>query len=164
MKDRGRTTGVRSERAVLVGVFLDAPADPEHPLAELAGLAATAGAVVVGELTQRRERPDQTTYLGSGKPILALLPPGEARDLVTHARTGFVLPPHNVDSIATKWLTLFHRHQRGSIPVDPNWQFIQQFDMTRQQKHFADLILSVLPAAPEKPTPPPLPHAHFTLP
>ena len=67
MKDRGRTTGVRSERAVLVGVFLDAPADPEDPLAELAGLAATAGAVVAAELTQRRERPDQTTYLGSGK-------------------------------------------------------------------------------------------------
>ncbi|MFM9025328.1 MAG: GTPase HflX [Planctomycetaceae bacterium] len=67
MKDRGRTTGVRSERAVLVGVFLDGPADPEAPLEELSGLAATAGARVVGELTQRRERPDQTTYLGSGK-------------------------------------------------------------------------------------------------
>jgi GTP-binding protein HflX len=67
VKDRGRTTGVRSERAVIVGVFLDAPADPEAPLDELAGLAATAGARVVGELTQRRERPDQTTYLGSGK-------------------------------------------------------------------------------------------------
>jgi GTP-binding protein HflX len=67
MKDRARTTGVRSERAVLVGVFLAEPADPESPLAELAGLAATAGARVAGELTQRRERPDQTTYLGSGK-------------------------------------------------------------------------------------------------
>ncbi len=64
MKDRGK---VQSERAVLVGVFLAPPADPEQPLAELAGLAATAGADVVAELTQRRERPDQTTYLGSGK-------------------------------------------------------------------------------------------------
>jgi GTP-binding protein HflX len=58
---------VASERAVLVGVLLDTPADPEHPLGELAGLAATAGAEVVAELTQRRERPDQTTYLGKGK-------------------------------------------------------------------------------------------------
>ncbi len=64
MKDRGK---VESERAVLVGVFLAPPADPEQPLAELGGLAATAGAAVVAELTQRRERPDQTTYLGSGK-------------------------------------------------------------------------------------------------
>ena len=75
MKERLRTTGVQSERAVLVGVLLDAPTDPEHPLDELAGLASTAGAVVVAELTQRRDRPDQTTYLGKGKvqELLALV-------------------------------------------------------------------------------------------
>lgn len=55
------------ERTVLVGVFLQPPADPEQPLAELAGLAATAGGRVVAELTQRREQPDQKTYLGKGK-------------------------------------------------------------------------------------------------
>jgi GTP-binding protein HflX len=58
---------VQSERAVLVGVLLDAPVNPAHPLDELGGLVATAGARVVAELTQRRERPDQTTYLGKGK-------------------------------------------------------------------------------------------------
>lgn len=62
-----RTNSVQSERAVLVGVLLDTPLDPQHPLDELGGLAETAGAQVVAELTQRRERPDQTTYLGSGK-------------------------------------------------------------------------------------------------
>ena len=65
-RERGRG-GVQSERAVLVGVLLDGPADSLDPLGELAGLAATAGASVVGELTQRRDRPDQTTYLGKGK-------------------------------------------------------------------------------------------------
>ncbi|MFM8708583.1 MAG: GTPase HflX, partial [Planctomycetia bacterium] len=58
---------MQSERAVLVGVLLDPPVDPERPLVELGGLAETAGAQVVAELTQRRARPDQTTYLGSGK-------------------------------------------------------------------------------------------------
>ena len=67
MKERGRNSGVQSEGAVLVGVFLEPPVDPEHPLAELAGLAATAGVKVAAELTQRRERPDQTTYIGKGK-------------------------------------------------------------------------------------------------
>ena len=66
MRD-GSRTGVQSERAVLVGVFLEPPVDPADPLGELAGLAATAGAGVVAEVTQRRERPDQTTYLGKGK-------------------------------------------------------------------------------------------------
>jgi len=67
LNERGRTNGVQRERAVLVGVFLDAPPDAEQPLAELGGLAATAGTRVVAELTQRRDRPDQTTYLGKGK-------------------------------------------------------------------------------------------------
>ena len=65
MRDRGR--GMQSERAVLVGVLTAAPGDTERPLAELGGLAATAGAEVVAEITQRRESPDQTTFIGRGK-------------------------------------------------------------------------------------------------
>jgi GTP-binding protein HflX len=60
---------VRSEGAVLVGVDLpDRPIDyfPE-PLAELRGLAKTAGARILGNVVQRRQKPDQTTYLGKGK-------------------------------------------------------------------------------------------------
>ena len=67
MTERKRTNSVRSEKAVLVGVLLEQPVDPEHPLDELGGLAETAGAQVVAELTQRRDSPDQTTYLGKGK-------------------------------------------------------------------------------------------------
>jgi len=65
--ERGRANSVQSERAVLVGVLLEPPVDPERPLDELGGLVATAGAQVVAELTQRRDCPDQTTYLGKGK-------------------------------------------------------------------------------------------------
>ena len=62
-----RPAGRAGERTVLVGVMLEPPANADHPLEELAGLAATAGGRVVAELTQRRERPDQKTYLGKGK-------------------------------------------------------------------------------------------------
>lgn len=59
---------VRRERAVLVGVLRPGRSWIEHdPLAELHGLATTAGARVVGALTQRREHPDVTTYIGRGK-------------------------------------------------------------------------------------------------
>ncbi len=58
---------MESESAVLVGVHL-----PEHdfhgePLDELAGLVETAGAEVVARLTQNRQSPDKTTYIGQGK-------------------------------------------------------------------------------------------------
>jgi GTPase len=59
---------VRQEKAVLVGVILPgSTADPRDPLGELASLAKTAGARVVGQMIQRRQRPDSGTYIGSGK-------------------------------------------------------------------------------------------------
>lgn len=59
---------VRQERAVLVGVILpQSTADPRDPLGELASLAKTAGARVVGTLLQRRQTPDSGLYIGTGK-------------------------------------------------------------------------------------------------
>ena len=62
-----RSETVVSEAAVLVGVVLPRHHFPGDPLEELEGLAESAGAHVVGRLTQRREVPDKTTYLGKGK-------------------------------------------------------------------------------------------------
>ena len=59
---------VRRERAVLVGVILPgSTADPRDPLGELAALAKTAGASVVGQVLQKRQKPDSGTYIGTGK-------------------------------------------------------------------------------------------------
>jgi GTP-binding protein HflX len=59
---------VRQEKAVLVGVILPgSTADPRDPLGELASLAKTAGAKVVGTVLQKRQTPDSGTYIGSGK-------------------------------------------------------------------------------------------------
>ena len=59
---------VRQERAVLVSVAL--PARPwltADPCDEIRGLAETAGAVVVGEVTQKRQDVNPGTYVGKGK-------------------------------------------------------------------------------------------------
>jgi len=59
---------VKQEKAVLVGVILPkSTADPRDPLGELGSLAKTAGAKVVGQILQKRQRPDAGTYIGSGK-------------------------------------------------------------------------------------------------
>jgi len=49
------------ERAVLVGM------ESDESLAELARLADTAGIQVIGQMIQRREKPEVATYIGSGK-------------------------------------------------------------------------------------------------
>lgn len=85
MADLKRTNlSVGKERAILVGVILpDSTADPRDPLGELASLAKTAGAKVVGSVIQRRHRIDAGTYIGSGKAVeIAELARQEKADVV----------------------------------------------------------------------------------
>ena len=59
---------LRLERVVLVGVWTEGTAaDADASLAELAALAETAGSQVLEGLIQRRDKPDPSTYIGSGK-------------------------------------------------------------------------------------------------
>jgi GTP-binding protein HflX len=59
---------VHREKAVLVSVALpDRPWVGNDPCDEIRGLAETAGAQVVGELTQKRQDVQLATYIGSGK-------------------------------------------------------------------------------------------------
>ncbi len=58
---------MESESAILVGVHLPAHSFHGEPLDELAGLVETAGAEIVGKMTQNRQAPDKTTYIGQGK-------------------------------------------------------------------------------------------------
>jgi len=67
VKEIDRKQGVQSESAILVGVELPENQAGHDNLTELAGLVETAGAEIVGRLTQRRQVPDVTTYLGKGK-------------------------------------------------------------------------------------------------
>jgi GTP-binding protein HflX len=70
-----------SERAALVGLLSAQmqAADPEHALDELAGLAESAGALVVLRLLQDRPKPDPATFLGSGKVEMLAAACSEAR-------------------------------------------------------------------------------------
>jgi GTP-binding protein HflX len=68
---------LRLERVVLVGVWTDgSAAEADASMAELAALAETAGSEVLEGLIQRRDKPDPSTYIGSGKAA-------ELRDIVT---------------------------------------------------------------------------------
>ena len=71
---------LRLERVVLVGVWTEGTqVDADRSLAELAALAETAGSEVLEAVSQRRDKPDAATYVGSGKAA-------EIRDIV--AATG----------------------------------------------------------------------------
>jgi len=67
--NKERTTiKVQSERAVLAAVRLpESNYDVANPFGELRALAEQAGALVVGELEQRRDRPEAAMLMGRGK-------------------------------------------------------------------------------------------------
>ncbi|GIW70948.1 MAG: GTPase HflX [Planctomycetota bacterium] len=63
----GREGRSHRERAVLFGaVFPEEQSPHEAPLTELERLAETAGALVASKLTQRREQPHSSTFVGPG--------------------------------------------------------------------------------------------------
>ncbi|MGM9539665.1 GTPase HflX [Anaerovibrio sp.] len=65
-----KDTEKRQERAILAGVDYNTSAGGwriEDSLAELKGLAETAGAVVAGQVIQKKAKPDNAFFLGRGK-------------------------------------------------------------------------------------------------
>ncbi|QVL34970.1 GTPase HflX [Telmatocola sphagniphila] len=62
------STSVRQEKAILVSVALpDRPWLSDDPCDEIRGLAESAGAKIVGELTQKKHDVNPGTYIGKGK-------------------------------------------------------------------------------------------------
>jgi GTP-binding protein HflX len=67
VEDRKKSQQVEQEIAIVVRVVFPNDATDFDPLDEIEGLAKTAGATVVSGMVQRREKPDNTAYLGKGK-------------------------------------------------------------------------------------------------
>ncbi|MCL4194583.1 MAG: glycosyltransferase, partial [Thermoguttaceae bacterium] len=82
-------------------------------------------------------------YLCAGKPILALLPSGDAADIVHESGVGTFAQPDNCADIASKILKLFRQHVNGGIPATPNHSLLERFRSDR----LADQMLEVFKAA-----------------
>src|SRR5579863_9035578 len=81
----GLTRPLGPERALLLAVDTGkAPWSVSESLDELEELARTAGAEVIGRVSQRLEHPDPKTYLGRGKL-------NEARDLAADAEADLII-------------------------------------------------------------------------
>ncbi len=68
------------------------------------------------------------TYLKLGKPVLALVPEGEARQILQAAEVGIICEPNDVSGIKKALLQLYGNWKCGMCFVSPNWEFIQRFE------------------------------------
>jgi GTP-binding protein HflX len=130
---------VKQERAVLVGVILpDSTADPRDPLGELNSLARTAGARVIGQIIQKRSRPDTGTYIGSGKAAqIAQLAKKEKADVVVFDND---LSPGQIGALEKiiNEEAGSNRNDRGIKVLDRS-ELILDIFATRAQTHEAKL-------------------------
>ena len=86
-------------------------------------------------------------YIRSGKPILALVPEGDAKEILEKAGTAYFADPTSPEEIADLLERLYQLHCQGGIPVQPNWEFIQQFERSRQAKKLAEFLDQILEQA-----------------
>ncbi len=129
---------VKQERGILVGVILPkSKADPRDPLGELASLAKTAGARIVGQILQKRRRLDAKTYIGSGKAIeIANLAVKEHADVIVFDND---LSPGQIGSLEKIINETAGRGLDEGIKVLDRSELILDIFATRAQTHEAKL-------------------------
>ncbi|MFQ5511601.1 MAG: glycosyltransferase [Candidatus Krumholzibacteriia bacterium] len=68
------------------------------------------------------------SYLGSGNPVLALVPEGEVRDIIEAARAGIIVEPDDVDGTVDALSDLYDRYLEGGAWFDRDEERIQRFE------------------------------------
>jgi glycosyltransferase involved in cell wall biosynthesis len=82
-------------------------------------------------------------YLGSGNPILALVPGGEVRSIIGEAQAGVCIEPDDVDAIAVAVEEMFDRHASGELARQRNDQEVGKYE----RRYLTELLARALDAA-----------------
>ena len=138
--------GNRSERSViarwgLVGVVEEYPWQPRRViLQELAASDATVLCMSGSRGTDFWVPAKTYTYLRLGKPVLALVPRGEAREILERAGIGRMCDPNDVEQIAAALLRLSEDWRAGRLQVSPVEEATQQYEAGTLTAHLARIL------------------------
>ena len=79
-------------------------------------------------------------YMGSGTPVLAVVPEGVAADIVRSANIGIVVHPNNKEGIKKAILQLYEKYKEGELKITSNQKIIRQYDMRLLSKKFSEVL------------------------
>ena len=85
-------------------------------------------------------------YIASGRPILAAVPDGDARDFLQAARTAQICNPDDTTAMKNAIEQQIRRWERGEDPPAPNRQMVERFDRRRIAEDFAQVFDDLLGA------------------
>ena len=81
-------------------------------------------------------------YLAVGRPILAAVPEGDARDILI--RTGHtVCDPDDVDGLVAAIRAALRRHEEGHDCFEPRWDLVREFERREIARRFGEVIQAV---------------------
>jgi glycosyltransferase involved in cell wall biosynthesis len=83
-------------------------------------------------------------YLGTGRPILAAVPEGDARDLLVEAGTGILCAPDDVEAMAATILELVDRQGAGIPPPQSDRSVVDRYERRRLTATLAAVFERVL--------------------
>jgi glycosyltransferase involved in cell wall biosynthesis len=83
-------------------------------------------------------------YLGSGRPILAAVPDGDARDLLGEAGNAFLCGPRDVAGMTEILTTRIAEWRRAVKPRPPQSNLVARYERHRQTEQLANLLDRVL--------------------
>ncbi|MBN1573275.1 MAG: glycosyltransferase family 4 protein [Deltaproteobacteria bacterium] len=81
-------------------------------------------------------------YMAAGRPILAVVPPGEAADLVRSTETGIVISEDNPEALRRKFRGAIEEiaEMKGKGTFSPNIEAVRRFERRRQAERLAGIF------------------------
>ena len=86
-------------------------------------------------------------YIGSGTPILAVVPDGVAADVIRSGNLGEVVSPEDPDKIKEAILRCYARYTNGRHKPDVDQSVVEQFDVRNSVEMFAQEFTSLVDRA-----------------
>ncbi|HJT79858.1 MAG TPA: glycosyltransferase, partial [Chthoniobacterales bacterium] len=83
-------------------------------------------------------------YMASGRPILAAVPDGDARDFLRKSGTAFLCRPDDVNGMIHQLDRIYASWKEGESIVSPNRDFIQTFERSRHARALAAFFNEII--------------------
>jgi glycosyltransferase involved in cell wall biosynthesis len=83
-------------------------------------------------------------YLYIKKPILAIIPNGEAKEILIKSNLGFFADPNSPEDIKRQILNLYRLWKTDQLHVEPNYEYIEQFHRHYLTKQLAEVFNSLV--------------------
>jgi len=79
-------------------------------------------------------------YITATRPILALIPEGAAKEVISKTSTGIVVDPNNIEEIKEAIFMLYNQWREDGLDIYPNWKFIEKFNRKYLTQKLAEVF------------------------